>query len=349
MLAAEHIKDNDVWDIFVRFVPNHHGGIDSHVIPDSTLGQIRTQYETMKSNSQFKLKPYVNAMGKFSLLFRDVKKAVNPIKVAVFGSCYCRSAFNSISFFNPDYKNYYNCVYTQFHSSVISIMSKPVPLDETKLASLNSKQKEFIRCDFDKGFFERLKSAQPEYLLMDFFADASRNLIKVNDDSYISISHILDETPLENELIKRNEDILSHKNNDDYFEIWKEAIDRFIDQIQTIIPQERIILNLGRFTDRYYDSEGNVVRFPEYRQRIIARNNYLWDKLNHYLISKLPKMKIIDLTNKNLIGQYNHPLGLSPAHYESAYYKEFLNELNQLVMKDFITNKTAGNEEVGQK
>jgi hypothetical protein len=341
MLATEHICDNDVWDIFVRFIPNHHGGIDSHVIPDSTLGQLATQYEILKSNSQFKCKPYVNATGKFSLIFRDVKKAANPVKVAVFGSCYCRSAFNSDKFFNPDYKNYYNCVYTQFHSSVISIMSKPVALDETKLDKLNHKQKEFIRCDFDKGFFERLKSAQPDYLLMDFFADASRNLIKVNDGGYISISHILDETPLENELIKRNEDILSHENNDAYFVIWKEAIDRFIEQIQTIIPQERIILNLGRFTDRYYDSEGNVVHFPKYRQTIVARNNYLWDKLNHYLISKLPKMKIIDLTNKNFIGHYNHPLGLSPAHYESAYYKEFLNELNQLVMKDFITNKTV--------
>ncbi|MEH7116856.1 DUF6270 domain-containing protein [Neobacillus vireti] len=337
LLGEEHIKDNDVWDMFIRFSANNQR-VDSHLSPDFSLN-FNVPYETFRSNPQFLVKPYVNVKRKFSVLVRDAKRAPRPVMVAVIGSCYCRSAFNSTSYFNPDYKEYYNCVYTQFHSSVISLMSQPVPLDQSKMENLNDKQKEFIKCDFDKKVFERLSLANPEYVLIDFFADAARNLIKINDQSYISNSHILAETALEQELITSNENIISHKNNEQYFELWKEAADQFIDRILTIIPQERIILNLGGFNDRYYDAEGKVVLFREYRQQIIRRNNYLWDRLNQYFISKLPKLKIIDLRTRNFIGHYNHPLGLSPAHYESDYYKEFLKELNDILFKDLIVNR----------
>ncbi|EGP9221885.1 teichoic acid biosynthesis protein, partial [Listeria monocytogenes] len=41
-------------------------------------------------------------------------------KIAVMGTCFSRNAFNSSPFFNPDYKAFFECSFTQFHSSIIS-------------------------------------------------------------------------------------------------------------------------------------------------------------------------------------------------------------------------------------
>lgn len=107
-----------------------------------------------------------------------------------------------------------------------------------------------------------------------------------------------------------------------------------LDQFTEIIPENRIILSKGQFTEKYYDSKRKIQHFSEKRLKLIRRNNYFLDKINNYLMYKLPKIKIIDLTDKNYIGSCNHPYGNSPSHYENAYYKEYLKRLNEIVRRD---------------
>ena len=56
-------------------------------------------------------------------------------------------------------------------------------------------------------------------------------------------------------------------------------------------------------------------------------HNYFWEKIDNIVISNYPNIKIIDLSKKNYLASKSHPFGFSFSHYESDYYKDFLNEL----------------------
>lgn len=51
----------------------------------------------------------------------------------------------------------------------------------------------------------------------------------------------------------------------------------------------------------------------------------------------LPNVNIIDLTNTPFIGDERYPFGKSFSHYESAYYKKFMDRLNSIVLEDIQT------------
>ncbi|MEW8986638.1 MAG: hypothetical protein AB2401_06510, partial [Bacillus sp. (in: firmicutes)] len=98
------------------------------------------------------------------------------------------------------------------------------------------------------------------------------------------------------------------------------------------LPEENIILNIGSFTYKYKDADGSVKKFEN--EQKLNRYNFIWDKLNAYFQHCLPNCKIINLKDTTYIGQYNHPFGKAASHYQSGYYKEFMNRLNKLVMRD---------------
>src|SRR5690606_18445585 len=110
----------------------------------------------------------------------------------------------------------------------------------------------------------------------------------------------------------------------------------------SILPQEKIILVLPELTDEYYDKDGVIKKFegagtsnPDNRKYL----NYFWDKLNNYFISKLPNIKLIDMRKTGYIGNENYPFGISPGHYESQYYKEFLNRVLKVHQFNLNSNR----------
>ncbi|MGQ0516652.1 DUF6270 domain-containing protein, partial [Bacillus sp. D-CC] len=105
-----------------------------------------------------------------------------------------------------------------------------------RLEGVTDKNKEFIRCDFEKDFFDKLKEAKPDYLIVDLYADAARDLIKLNDESYISASLVLRESPYFKELGEYKH--IGHSNNQLYFEIWKEYMEKFARKVKEILPEE---------------------------------------------------------------------------------------------------------------
>ncbi|HDR7867669.1 TPA: hypothetical protein QCY24_001299 [Bacillus wiedmannii] len=335
LLKKQKIRQKDVWDIFIRLMTLDGRIIDVELKPEKRLEKNLYMYEVMAGNNEWKFKPYINAKKSFSIYFLDSGKVVEEsLKIAVLGSCFSRNAFNSGEYFNPGYKKNYNCNLTQFHSSIVSIMSKPIHIDMERLEGVTDKNKEFIRCDFEKDFFDKLKEAKPDYLIVDLYADAARDLIRLNDESYISASLVLRESPYFKELGAYER--IGHSNNQLYFEIWKEHMEKFARKVKEILPEERIILNTGGFTYKYIDRDNKVKKFscPE----IIKRNNYFWDILNGWFVNCIPNCKVLDLKDTNYIGHYNHPFGNTFSHYQPGYYKEFMNRLNKSIMQD-LQNK----------
>ncbi|MBK5456079.1 hypothetical protein JFU08_19100 [Bacillus sp. TH23] len=331
LLKNQNIRQKDVWDIFVRLMTLDGRMLDVELKPEKHLEKSSYMYEAMVGNSEWKFKPYVNAKKSFSIYFLDSGKMMEgSVKIAVLGSCFSRNAFNSGEYFNPGYKKNYNCNLTQFHSSIVSIMSNPVHIDIERLENVTEKNKEFIRCDFEKDFFDKLKEAKPDYLIVDLYSDAARDLIKLNDESYISASLVLRESQYFKEL--REYEHIGHSNNQLYFKIWQDYMEKFARKVKEILPEERIILNTGGFTYKYIDIDAKVKKFS--RPEIIKRNNYFWDILNGWFINCIPNCKVLDLKDTDYIGQYNHPFGNTFSHYQPGYYKEFMNRLNKFIMQD---------------
>jgi hypothetical protein len=244
-----------------------------------------------------------------------------------------------MEYFNPDYKKFYNCNFSQlYHSSIPSLTSRP--LDEDVFASIsekvadlsiNSAHKNFIMADLKKSFFKDLKNADVDYLIIDLYADAIKNLVNFPDGSLLSTFH-LNLSEIRPEL---KYDLISPRDNDDkYFEIFKDGVDKFYLEIQKIIPQEKIILDKGKFPYKWQNEKGQIQYYEKSQINIHKDINYFWDKLNNYFLSKFPNIRVIDLRDTDYMPHQDFPFGASSMHYESGYYREFLNRLNKIVLED---------------
>ncbi|BET53449.1 DUF6270 domain-containing protein [Bacillus subtilis] len=328
------LKGNEVWDAFIRINKENYF-IESEV---SVNKETTYSFNYFKTNSKHLInsdaKFFVNGKSNLSLFISDRQTVgTKPIRIAVMGTCFSRNPFNSRDYFNPGYKKIYECVYTQFHSSIVSLVSEPTPFTRDDFKDIKEQDINFVETDFKKDFFEKLKNSQPDYLIIDLYSDAAKSLIQFSEQQFVSASFIIEQSQFFKNL--RNVTIINHTNNKKYFEIYKKSLDNFINKLTEVIPASKIILNKGRFTSKYKDSNGEIKPFGD--QDLINRNNYFWDKVDNYFEYKLPSVKIIDLTNTPFIGDERYPFGKSFSHYESAYYKKFMDRLNSIVLEDIQT------------
>ncbi|EAC9871575.1 teichoic acid biosynthesis protein [Listeria monocytogenes] len=319
-LAGNINKENGIWDFFIRSTDQPDLPI---FIPD-TIDLSKNKFHKV-ANQPFLARIIKNGAKNLSITTNPAPESnANPIKIAVMGSCFSRNAFNSKPFFNPDYKRFFEVTFTQSHTSLFSVLSKPytgINIDD--YGNMTDNERRTLQADFDKGFFEKLENSNSDYLLLDLYADVLRGPIWLESGEILSLSYISEQTGILNDLpIKR---LLDHSNNDAFFQEWTSYADKFIEKLLTVMPAERIILNKGGFTTKYYDKNGAV---QEYKIKMrIERNNYFWDRLNNYFLSKVPTAQVIDFTKKPYIGDYYYPFGHSFSHYESGYYKDFMREM----------------------
>ncbi|EPN5031742.1 DUF6270 domain-containing protein [Listeria monocytogenes] len=319
-LAGNLNKENGIWDFFIRSTDQPDLPI---FIPD-TIDLSKNKFHKV-ANQPFLARIIKNGAKNLSITTNPAPESnANPLKIAVMGSCFSRNAFNSKPFFNPDYKRFFEVTFTQSHTSLFSVLSKPytgINIDD--YGNMTDNERRTLQADFDKGFFEKLENSNSDYLLLDLYADVLRGPIWLESGEILSLSYISEQTGILNDLpIKR---LLDHSNNDAFFQEWTSYADKFIEKLLTVIPAERIILNKGGFTTKYYDKNGAV---QEYKIKMrIERNNYFWDRLNNYFLSKVPTAQVIDFTKKPYIGDYYYPFGHSFSHYESGYYKDFMREM----------------------
>lgn len=333
-LSDFYLKDNQTWDFFVRFIDSKSNYIDVIVNVPKELKRNFDYFEMKGKNDRLKAKLYINGSSKLSLFVRyKEKEDASKLKVAVLGTCFSRNAFNSSSYFNPGYKDTFDCVFTQFHSSLISLVSNEVKLDLSLFTDINKTDLEFLTMDFKKTFFLKLKELNVDYLVLDLYPDACRSVLQLEENQYVTASYILERSRFIRSLPITK--VIDHSNNEEYFALWKNAAEIFVGELIKILPEERIILNKGRFTSTYFDKNREVKSFRD--TDLIRRNNYFWEKIDNYFISLLPNVKVIDLTDQTYIGDINYPFGLSFSHYQSEYYKEFLKRLNNIVIRDYIS------------
>lgn len=262
-------------------------------------------------------------------------KNIRKTRIAVLGSCYSRLPFTSSEYYNPSYKERYEVVYTQFHSSIISLSCDyKRKFEEEYFEEYNPIIQNYIKTDFEKTFFENLKESNPDYLIIDLYADSQRGIILFNDGSIVTGNLNVQNSKFIDNL---NEDVkfLSVDEIDEYLVIWKKYAEIFVNKLKKIIPENRIIINCINATDSYKDIHGEKKLYSK-QLGFIRKANIVVDYMSEYLIELIPECGIINSRDLNYIGYEKHPHGNSPNHFESQYYKEFLRLLDKCIIESNI-------------
>lgn len=346
-LLNSFIKTDEVYDLFIRFEMNG-------VIVTIPL-KAGKPIETSCVIDNLLVKSKINKSMNYSLVTICNHTNYRTVKVGVLGSCFSRTAFNSMEYFNPDYKKFYECTFSQlYHSSIPALTSKQLNMDILRdisehldILNVNAENKNFIKVDMEKSFFKDLKEKDVDYLIIDLYADVVKTLIKFPDGSYIGTFHI-SELAMEHDY-----ELLSPiKDNNKYFEVFKEGLDKFHDEILKIIPEDKIILNRGTFAYEWQDENGKINSFGEVQRDFFNDINSFWDRLNNYFQYKFPNSKVIDLSYTDYTSHQDFPFSSKPIpeamHYESEYYRKFLDLLNKIVLEDKLEELSSYETETHQ-
>lgn len=219
-------------------------------------------------------------------------------KIAVLGTCFSRSVFKSDMYFNPDYKRFYECVYTQFHSSIISMSSKKVE-GNIKIEELVRSQeaKKYLPTEFSKDFFERFEKSGAEYLLVDNYIDATRPLIVLGKNCYLTYNKYYENSNLIRKFADRK---MILPGTEEYYELYEKYIQIFLENIKKYITEEHILLLVGRFSYKKINEKTKVVEAWK-DGHIIQRNNMYWDKIDYLFQKAAPNARVIDMRNTQYV------------------------------------------------
>lgn len=324
------LKGNSIVDCFANCTIK---GIDMIVRPYAEKEIVLNDYK----GSNFYIKPFVTKVRSLAFNIEKIVEESNVKKVAVFGSCYSRLMFSSSKYFNPDYKQYFSVMNTQFQTSTMSITT-PAPgyekisnyVDEQSIRQRNI---DYLKTEFNKTYFQELMNAKAEYFIFDLYADSSLSLIDWGEGK-LSTAMYYFKKELKQSLID-NEGSISIITHDvkGFFEEWKKSIDQFMKNIFSMFDKEKVILISSKRTYEFLDkNERKILNFYLYGNSIeVAKAADFWSEImEDYILSNYPEIKFIDMEKYGYIGSLDHPQKLSTNHYESNYYKSLLAELRSI-------------------
>lgn len=247
---------------------------------------------------------------------------IPPKKISIFGSCVSRDALE----FDAE-KRFSLGTYIA-RQSMVSSVSPPIEFSEEELKNASPFRKRAVVHDLEKDAFSCLQSDGSEYLLIDLIDE--RFALAEFRGSIVTVSNEFREAQIEG--TGKDELKVYDKDLDD--PVVLEKVDEFCRRIREIYPQEKIILQKALFLDRYYTKDGHETRpFPGY---ILANNkvvNAQLERLYARVLKNIPGAYVIDLCGKYQCHEA-HKWGLSPYHYEAAYYQELIKMMVEYVSAD---------------
>jgi hypothetical protein len=293
---------------------------------------VMNQFRTIKSeaysiNNDFKLID-ISSNNFLGLELSSVKRS-RVTKIAVLGSSHTRPMFTSSDFFNPDYKNYYKVVYTQFHSSIISLVGKPRIYENEYFKTRKPTVQQYIKTDFEKNFFNELKLAKPDYLIIDVYIDVQMGVIYFGDGSVISYNSYQAESKYVLEHLHESPVLSTVFNDPNYVKNYSKALKSFKTEILKIIPENRIIIHAFDMSEDYKNKNNEVKKYKQ-SNGSIAELNEIAVGVQSLLEETFPKAKVLDIRDSKYHGDEDNPLGNMPHHYESEYYKYLLSCLMKI-------------------
>lgn len=266
-----------------------------------------------------------------AVIFLKLIETKKGIRVAVLGSSHTRPMFTSTKYFNPEYKQLFKVVYTQFHSSIRSISdSRKVAYMPQYFEKEHPVAQGYIKTDFQKTFFEELCTAKPEVLVIDIYIDIQMGVFEfpngvISYNTYQAKNNYIAEVDSEVKLS-------TIENDPNYIEKFKKALIYFKNKVTEIISEDKIILHLIDMNYEYLTNDGNIKKHNQ-TEGSITTLNYNALSLQSILVEVFSNSYILDSRDSGFCGKEDMPLGNTPHHYQSEYYKKMLGDFAQVLLK----------------
>lgn len=259
--------------------------------------------------------------------FKNKKK-----RVAIIGSCATRDIFNSK--FVENYKEQYEVVADQQHMSIISLMSESIDVNTDNIeGDVTPFYKNVFKQDIQKDFLQRLVDSQPDYLIIDFYADVFYGTIQVQGDKFLTSKKWQYKKMSPFKHIEVNEEYSIYKNSDEFMDMWKMKFDEFVAFTTKNIPKMKIVVNGAKFLNIGKDENGTHVLCDvlEDKRKVfhINRFNMMWNFLDAYASYKHNLTKL-EFDAKKYHCPKGHKWGWFYVHYNSEYYYDKFNQLKKI-------------------
>lgn len=247
--------------------------------------------------------------------------------ISVVGSCQSRDVFNSK--FVENYKDYFE-FYSYFTmTSMLTMMSDPIEYNYKNL--LRAEFKEFMVehwfQQFEKTLLRTLDSKKPDILLMDFYAEARRGAISYKGEYITNRVKLLKGKKIidfNNLGIKYNYE----ENSNDFFMMWKNCFDRFMDFMQTNLPETTIVINTVKGTNIIEDSSGRKYVSENIKHLDVDKMNALWKTMDEYAIHTYNLKAILYEKEYTMDPDYLFGgVGYATVHFHNEYYQDCFKKL----------------------
>jgi hypothetical protein len=229
-------------------------------------------------------------------------------RVAILGSCVSSDIFRFVPSLGE-------LAFYRGRSSLISLMSPPLELQDDDLDWTSNFGRQMIQRDFGKRFFEELQAADCGTLIVDF-VDERWDVLRSRDSFVTYSADLMHSNPQRLarytfERLSRLDPLVS--------KLWRDACDRFVAQLQEWIPGIRVVLHSVFGVDRY--RKGRTVRplAPVADGVRLQRLNPILAEYNRYFRSKWPSATDLTLP-RTYVADRDHRWGLGPFHFEEKYY-----------------------------
>ena len=235
--------------------------------------------------------------------------------VAILGSCVSRDIF--IRKTNPTYKDNFELVLFQNHTTLLSLFSPAIKYENKDFSHLSERNLQMIKNELDKTFLSDLKKIQPDILIIDFFSEIFFDTIK-DSDSYLTVNiWKTTDTKHYNRISKLNKPFTPNLTT------IQVLISKLSSFLKKELPNTTIILNKTKTVDKYINAAGTVSSFKNQKEL-----NNRW-KIVDEMFEAINKPFIINLKH-SFIADYHHIWGLSNVHYEAEYYIHSLEQIKEL-------------------
>ena len=254
-------------------------------------------------------------------------------KFGVFGCCTSRDLF--FSKINPNYKSYFQLINAAVRNSVISIMSSPMEYNEESIKIFpenkdNVYRTRLIKEDFEKVFLKNIKNNPPEYLIFDTYFDAKWGVIDLGDKYITNNLWDLPNTKFYKDLSEVK--TLTFKNDSNkFFRLWKESFDSFFNFLDINCPDLKLIINPIKNVCHVRGKDGSI-EINEILKNSFTNENEYMEKFNRYICQNYD-IEILNFDD-NTLASNSHQWGLNSVHFESNYYLNTTNQLNDLIERN---------------
>lgn len=262
------------------------------------------------------------------------------VAISIIGSGATRDPFNPL--FNRYAQQFFDIVGYQYQTSLIALMAEPIAYNEKDYEwtsnPVASGEMQF-RSELNKRFLNEQYLAQPDYILIDLYAELMNGVRPVGNSYMTNRPRIFNKNKLWKKLAPKNP-LNVVENTEEYKTLFLKAFECFMAYVHEYLPHTKVVINRCRFATEYYDAMSHEIesvagKDTEYYEEM----NCLWNELEEEMLALDSSVRGISYDHTYYAEPYHRFGGPSFIGYTHDYYHDFQDKLMHIVFGDMQEQK----------